>query len=61
MLTEAGVLHPDRDVNVETERIHALVDGLTIHLLVDPIRVSPGRVESVLAIHLNDRRAALSA
>jgi AcrR family transcriptional regulator len=58
VLTETGVLHPERDVNLESERMHALVDGLTIHLLVDPTEVSPGRVKSVLVVHLNDLRAA---
>lgn len=60
VLTETGVLHPERDVSVETERMHALVDGLTIHLLVHPTRVSPRRVKSVLVVHLNDLRAAPS-
>lgn len=35
------VLHPDRDMDVETERAHALVDGLTVHLLLDPTEIAP--------------------
>lgn len=52
-LTELGLLHPARDFKIETERLHALLDGMTIRLLLAPRR-PPGRTRSVLLTHLND-------
>ena len=56
MLNQADALHPRRDLDVETDRMHALVDGLTVHMLLDPIGFPPGRVKTVLITHINDLR-----
>jgi AcrR family transcriptional regulator len=56
-LQEFGLLGPDRDRRVEIERIHALLDGLTIHLLLDPARLDPDLVRTVLRTHLGDLAA----
>lgn len=57
-LGESGVLHPGRDLDVETERVRALVDGLAVHLLLEPAALPASRVRSILVAHLNDLRAA---
>ncbi|MGH8824482.1 MAG: TetR/AcrR family transcriptional regulator [Jiangellaceae bacterium] len=53
-LASLGLLDPARDLAVETERVHALLDGLTLHLLHDPTRTPADRVRSVLLAHLGD-------
>lgn len=35
-LHRTGHLHPDRDPDAEGDRLHALLDGLALHLVVDP-------------------------
>jgi DNA-binding transcriptional regulator YbjK len=35
-LRDTGLLHPARDVRVEGERLHALLDGMALHLVVEP-------------------------
>lgn len=56
-LAELDRLHPDRDQDVEAERICALLDGLTMHLLLDPTHVPATLVRSVLLTHLGDLHA----
>ncbi len=53
-LSELGLLHPARVLDVETDRLHALVDGLTIHVMADPEGTPVERVRSVLHTHLGD-------
>jgi AcrR family transcriptional regulator len=53
-LHEFGLLDADRDRRVEIERIHALLDGLTIHLLLDPERLDSDFVRAVVVTHLGD-------
>jgi AcrR family transcriptional regulator len=57
-LRELDQVHPSRDLDVETERIYALVDGLTLHMLLDPEGVPAARVRSALVTHLNDLQSA---
>lgn len=35
-LSDAGFMHPSRDVDAEAGRMHVLIDGLALHLTVDP-------------------------
>jgi hypothetical protein len=35
-LQDSGLLHLDRDLPAEGERLHALLDGIAMHLVVDP-------------------------
>lgn len=53
-LAELGRLHPSRDMEDETERLSALLDGLTMHLLLAPASTPAERVRSVLSTHLGD-------
>ena len=53
-LREFGRLHADRDRRIEVERIHALLDGLTIHLTRDTTRLDPNLVKRVILTHLDE-------
>ena len=57
-LEEFGRLHADRNRRIEIERIHALLDGLTIHLSLDPARLDPDLVRSVILTHLGELSSA---
>ncbi len=57
-LQEFDRLHADRDRRIEIERIHALLDGLTIHLTLEPARLDPDLVRSVLLTHLGELSSA---
>ncbi|SBT40928.1 TetR/AcrR family transcriptional regulator [Micromonospora auratinigra] len=52
-LAADGLLAGDRDPAQETARLHALVDGLTLHLLLHPDLMPPERARAVLADHLD--------
>jgi hypothetical protein len=51
-LRETGLLHPDRDVRAEGERLHALLDGIAMHLVVDP--AGAGEALSAVDRHLDE-------
>ena len=53
-LQQFGRLHADRDRRIEIERIHALLDGLAIHLTLEPGRLDSDLVRSVILTHLGD-------
>ncbi|MFB7307687.1 TetR/AcrR family transcriptional regulator [Streptomyces sp. NPDC056192] len=42
----------DRDLMVETERLYALIDGLVVHCVIRPDRVTPSLIRDVIARHL---------
>jgi AcrR family transcriptional regulator len=42
-----------RDAQLEGERLHALVDGLALHGVLDPETTSPDRIRAVLAAQLD--------
>jgi AcrR family transcriptional regulator len=50
---DAGELAPDLDVEVETARLHALVDGLLVHGVLRPARADTAVVRRVMARHLD--------
>lgn len=52
-LSESCALPPRRTTELEAERLRALLDGLTLHLLLDP-DPSPEHVQRVLSHHLTD-------
>ena len=54
MMLEAGAICPDRDVEVETIRLHALIDGLSLHALSEPPMLSPDQLRAALRAHLAD-------
>jgi AcrR family transcriptional regulator len=48
-----GRLPADRDAGVEAAKLHALVDGLTLHALTRPRTATPARIRAILADHLD--------
>lgn len=58
MMQSAGLVSPKRDLPAETTRLHALVDGLTLHTLTDPVAVSPAAIKSVIRLQLTELAAA---
>lgn len=51
-LRDHGMAHPDLDAEIETEKLYALIDGLAIHTLMQPERLSVQRMEQVIEQHL---------
>ena len=56
-LVEAGWARPDLDLPVESRRLHALVDGLALHLVRQDPAAPTGWATDVLAAHLHELRA----
>ena len=52
-LGAGGRLLPGLDLELEAERLHGLLDGLAFHTAMRPDRMSPERIRSVLARHLD--------
>ncbi|MFF1919143.1 TetR family transcriptional regulator C-terminal domain-containing protein [Streptomyces sp. NPDC058221] len=57
-LDEAGTLSPGRDLDIETERLAALLDGLGLGAVLHPDVVSPRMCVEVLHAHLGDLRCS---
>ncbi|MFC0627021.1 TetR/AcrR family transcriptional regulator [Kribbella deserti] len=57
-LAEAGALRADLDLSLETDRLHALIDGLALHAATQHQRATPARVRAILQRHLDDLGAA---
>lgn len=53
-LAATGALRSDADLPLEAARLHALVDGLSLHVATQPSRTSPARAREVLARHLSE-------
>ncbi|SDP70076.1 transcriptional regulator, TetR family [Actinopolyspora xinjiangensis] len=53
-LAEFGHVAASRAIDIEIERLHALLDGLTAHLLARPADTPFARVEELLLTHLYD-------
>ncbi|BDM71921.1 HTH-type transcriptional regulator PksA [Streptomyces nigrescens] len=53
-LDESGTLRPGRDLEIETERLTALLDGLGLGAVRNPDVLSPQMCTAVLAAHLGD-------
>ncbi|MWK38604.1 TetR family transcriptional regulator [Actinomadura sp. J1-007] len=59
----AALAGPDRSdgaVERETDRLHALVDGLAVHAATRPDRLTPARMAAALESHLDDLQRALA-
>jgi AcrR family transcriptional regulator len=48
-----GLTKSELDVDLEAERLHALVDGLAMHATLDPEITSPARQIEIVARHLD--------
>lgn len=47
-----GLAVPEDDVEAETDRLHALVDGLAVHAAMRPDLTTPARMRMIIAAHL---------
>ncbi|TDD79829.1 TetR family transcriptional regulator [Actinomadura darangshiensis] len=47
-----GILRPGLDVAAEAARVHALIDGLTLHAVLPPWRVGPSHLAAALRRHV---------
>jgi AcrR family transcriptional regulator len=52
-LRSHGRTRPDLDVSLETERLHALIDGLAMHATLDPATTTASRQIEILSRHLD--------
>jgi hypothetical protein len=55
-LVAAGEAAPDLDLDLEAERLNAVVDGLVVHALMRPDRVDPALMRAVVSRHLDGLR-----
>jgi AcrR family transcriptional regulator len=51
-LAQAGALRPNVRLELETDRLHALIDGLSLHAAVHPTASTSERVREILRAHL---------
>lgn len=49
-----GLVHAGRDLDLESIRLHALIDGLSLHVLHDPNGYPKGKLRAIVASHLAD-------
>lgn len=52
-LFEGRLLKKEVDVNLEIERLYALVDGLALHAMLHPKRLSKEKIKKVIVHHMN--------
>ncbi|MEG7333992.1 TetR/AcrR family transcriptional regulator [Bacillus sp. 0102A] len=51
-LAEFDLLKQDADKDIEAERLYALIDGLALHAMLDPVRINKDRIERVIMQHI---------
>jgi AcrR family transcriptional regulator len=59
-LVAAGLTAEGLDAALEASRLHALLDGLALHAVMRPAKVSPSRIVAVIARHLDTLQAGQS-
>jgi hypothetical protein len=47
-MQKQGLLHPSRDADAEAQRLHALIDGVSIHCMTDPALRSEADVRAMM-------------
>ena len=52
-LDNDGSLRAGLDLDLEAERLHAMIDGLSLHTAMQPAVTTPARVREILGHHLN--------
>ncbi|TQR47163.1 TetR/AcrR family transcriptional regulator [Paenibacillus popilliae] len=52
-LLEKNLAKPELDYDMEVEKLYALLDGLALHLILQPQRLQVERVERILNEHLH--------
>lgn len=50
----SGLVHSSRDIEIEAVRLHALIDGISLHTLHDPVGMSPKRIRVAVTSHLTE-------
>jgi AcrR family transcriptional regulator len=60
LLVDAGLTADGLDVALEASRLHALLDGLALHAVMRPTKVSPSQIVAVIARHLDTLPASPS-
>lgn len=53
-MSRNGLLAPGRDIDVESRRLHALIDGLSLQVVTDPRRTTARLVHRTIVQHLID-------
>jgi hypothetical protein len=53
ILADASLTAEGLDVALEASRLHALLDGLALHAVMRPEQVTPSRITTVIARHLD--------
>src|SRR5918998_260936 len=61
LLADAALTPANLDIPLEATRLHALLDGLAVHAVMRPERVTPERVKAVIARHLDTLQAGPSS
>lgn len=54
LFRQVGILHPERDLDIEAMRLHSLLDGLSLHSTTDPRRMTETRLRAAVRSHLGD-------
>lgn len=52
LLVDSGLARPDLNREIESERLYALIDGLAVHAVMQPGRVTSDVLKSVVLHHL---------
>lgn len=52
LLSSTGCLRPNVDQCMEAERLYALIDGLAIHALMQPHRLSAEKIRETITYHI---------
>lgn len=52
-LDQMNLLKKNLDIEIEIEKLYALIDGLALHAMLEPHRVNKERIVRVLVHHLN--------
>lgn len=52
-LDASGLLKEGLDLDMEAERLYAMIDGIAMHALFDSERLQPERVKKTLRYHIN--------
>lgn len=53
-LASANLMSEARDLEMETVRLHALIDGLALHALSEPPVDTPAAIRAVISAHLTE-------
>lgn len=52
-LNQISLLKPELDLELETERLYSLIDGIAIHALLEPERLDAERVRKTIHYHID--------